>query len=233
MKYLITGGCGFIGSHLADYLLERGHSVWVIDDLTTGSIQNILHLKGKERFNYVIDSVMNEPVVAEVIDHADGIFHMAAVVGVRIVVEEPIRTITTNIDCTNVVLKHASKKGKKVLRASTSEVYGKSAKVPYNEEQELLYGPTTRSRWSYAYSKAVDEFLALAHFQTRALPVVIVRLFNTVGPRQTGNYGMVIPRFVQQALMGESLSVYGDGQQSRCFCHVADVAQALLRLMET
>ena len=232
MKYLITGGCGFVGSHLADLLLGLGHSVMLIDDLSTGAVQNILHLKGKQGFEYVIDSVLNEPLVAELIDQADGIFHLAAVVGVRIVVEEPIRTITTNIDCTNVVLKHASKKGKRVLLASTSEVYGKSDKVPYREDQDLLYGPTTKSRWSYAYSKAVDEFLALAHYQTRALPVVIVRLFNTVGPRQTGNYGMDIPRFVQQALMGESLSVYGDGKQSRCFCHVADVAKALLRLME-
>ena len=233
MKYLITGGCGFVGSHLADLLLGLGHSVMVIDDLSTGAVQNILHLKGKQGFEYVIDSVLNEPLVAELIDQADGIFHLAAVVGVRIVVEEPIRTITTNIDCTNVVLKHASKKGKRVLLASTSEVYGKSDKVPYREDQDLLYGPTTKSRWSYAYSKAVDEFLALAHYQTRALPVVIVRLFNTVGPRQTGNYGMVIPRFVQQALMQESLSVYGDGKQSRCFCHVADVSKALAKLMET
>jgi len=233
MKYLITGGCGFVGSHLSDLLLELGHSVMVIDDLSTGAVQNILHLKGNAGFEYVIDSVLNESLVAELIDQADGVFHLAAVVGVRIVVEEPIRTITTNIDCTNVVLKHACKKGKRVLLASTSEVYGKSDKVPYREDQDLLYGPTTKSRWSYAYSKAVDEFLALAHYQTRALPVVIVRLFNTVGPRQTGNYGMVIPRFVQQALMGESLSVYGDGKQSRCFCHVADVAKALVRLMET
>ncbi len=233
MKYLITGGCGFVGSHLADLLLEQGHSVWVIDDLTTGSIQNILHLKGRKGFQYVIDSVMNEPLLAELIDQADGIFHLAAVVGVRIVVEEPIRNITTNIDSTSVVLKHASKKGKKVLLTSTSEVYGKSDRVPYGEEQDLLYGPTTKSRWSYAFSKAVDEFLALAHYRTRALPVVIVRLFNTVGPRQTGAYGMVIPRFVQQALMSESMTVYGDGRQSRCFCHVADVTRALARLMET
>src|ERR1051325_1001674 len=182
MKYLITGGCGFVGSHLADLLLGLGHSVMVIDDLTTGRIQNILHLKGTPKFEYVIDSVLNEPLLAELVDQADGFFHLAAVVGVRIVVEEPIGTITPNIHCTNVLLKHASKKGKKVLLASTSEVYGKSTKLPYNEEQDLLYGPTTKSRWSYAYSKAVDEFLALAHYRTRALPVIIVRLFNTVGP---------------------------------------------------
>jgi UDP-glucose 4-epimerase len=233
VKYLITGGCGFVGSHLADRLIGLGHSVVVIDDLTTGSMQNILHLRENPRFEYVIGSVLNEPLLAECVDQVEGIFHLAAAVGVTIVVEQPIRTITTNIDCTEVVLEHASKKGKKVLFTSTSEVYGKSEKAPYAEDDDLHYGPTTKNRWCYAYSKAVDEFLALAHHRTRGLPVVIVRLFNTVGPRQTGAYGMVVPRFVEQALTGESITIYGTGEQSRCFCHVEDVTAALVRLMES
>ncbi|MBI1748978.1 MAG: SDR family NAD(P)-dependent oxidoreductase [Acidobacteria bacterium] len=233
MKYLITGGSGFIGSHLADRLLEQGHTVLVVDDLTTGSIENIQHLKNHARFQYVIDSVMNEPLLAELIDCVDGVFHLAAVVGVRLVVDEPIRTIQTNIHCTELVLKHAGKKGKKVLITSTSEVYGKSAQVPYSEDDALVYGPTTKSRWSYAYSKAIDEFLALAYYKTRGLPIIITRLFNTVGPRQTGHYGMVLPRFVQQALAGGPITVYGDGHQMRCFCHVTDVTRALAQLMES
>ena len=231
MKYLITGGSGFVGSHLADLLLQQGHSVIIIDDLTTGSIENILHLKTNPQFQYVIDSVMNESLLAELIDQVDGVFHLAAVVGVRLVVDEPIRTIETNIRCTELVLKHAGKKGKKVLLTSTSEVYGKSERVPYTEDGDLHYGPTTRSRWSYAFSKAIDEFLALAYYKTRGLPVIVVRLFNTVGPRQTGHYGMVVPRFVQQALTGGPITIYGNGQQTRCFCHVADVVRALSQLM--
>lgn len=231
MKYLITGGSGFIGSHLADVLLQQEHSVIIIDDLTTGSIENILHLKANPRFQYVIDSVTNESLLAELVDQVDGVFHLAAVVGVRLVVDEPIRTIETNIRCTELVLKHASKKGKKVLLTSTSEVYGKSDQVPYSEDGDLQYGPTTRSRWSYAFSKAIDEFLALAYYRTRGLPVVVVRLFNTVGPRQTGHYGMVLPRFIKQALTGGPITVYGTGEQTRCFCHVADVVRALAQLM--
>lgn len=231
MKYLITGGSGFIGSHLADLLIQQGHAVSIIDDLTTGSIENILHLKANPRFQYVIDSVTNESLLAELVDQVDGVFHLAAVVGVRLVVDEPIRTIETNIRCTELVLKHASKKGKKVLLTSTSEVYGKSDQVPYAEDGDLQYGPTTRSRWSYAFSKAIDEFLALAYYKTRGLPVVVVRLFNTVGPRQTGHYGMVLPRFIKQALTGGPITVYGTGEQTRCFCHVADVVQALAQLM--
>lgn len=232
MKFLVTGGSGFIGSHLADRLLKEGHTVSVIDDLTTGSIENILHLKGNPRFQYVIDSVTNEPLLAELIDGADAVFHLAAVVGVRLVVDEPIRTIQTNIHCTELVLKHASKKGKKVLITTTSEIYGKSTQVPYSEDHDLVYGPTTRSRWSYAFSKAIDEFLALAYHKTRGVPAVIVRLFNTVGPRQTGHYGMVLPRFVQQAFNEGPITVYGDGKQMRCFCHVGDVIRALTQLME-
>jgi UDP-glucose 4-epimerase len=232
VKYLITGGSGFIGSHLAERLLQLGHSVFVIDDLSTGSIENILHLKIQDRFKYIIDSVMNEPLLAELVDWSDAVFHLAAVVGVRLVVEEPIRTIQTNIQNTEFVLKHASKKGKKVLITSTSEIYGKSMKVPFSEKGDLVYGPTTKSRWSYAFSKAIDEFLALAYYETRGVPVIIVRLFNTVGPRQTGHYGMVVPRFVQQALIGGPITVYSDGNQKRCFCHVADVTRALVQIME-
>ena len=233
MKYLITGGSGFIGSHLAERLLHNGHSVIVIDDLTTGTIENIRHLKTSSKFQYVIDSVTNESLMAELIDSVDAVFHLAAVVGVRLVVDEPIRTIQTNIHCTELVLKHASKKSKKVIITSTSEIYGKSEQIPFSEENDLVYGSTTKSRWSYAFSKGVDEFLALAYHQTRALPVMIVRLFNTVGPRQTGHYGMVIPRFVHQALSGMPITVYGDGKQTRCFCHVEDATRAFAKLMET
>lgn len=231
MKFLITGGSGFIGSHLAESLLQQGHSVLVIDDLTTGAIENILHLKQHPLFQYTIDSVMNERLLAELVDSVDAVFHLAAVVGVRLVVDEPIRTIETNIHCTELVLEKASRKGKKVLLTSTSEIYGKSQQVPYSEEDDLVYGPTTMSRWSYAFSKGIDEFLALAYHKTRGVPVIIVRLFNTVGPRQTGRYGMVLPRFIQQALNGLPLTVYGDGSQMRCFCHVADVTRALMQLM--
>lgn len=233
MDALITGGAGFIGSHLAEALLARGDTVHIIDDLSTGSIRNIDHLKVNERFHYIIDTVENVPVMAELVDRADVIFHLAAAVGVRLVVESPVRTIETNLRGTEIVLALASKKKKPVFIASTSEVYGKSEKVPYSEDDDLLIGPPHVGRWAYACSKAIDEFLALAYWRERGVPVVIGRFFNTVGPRQTGRYGMVLPRFVQQALSGNPITVYGDGEQSRCFCYVEDVVQAVIRLMET
>jgi UDP-glucose 4-epimerase len=233
MRILITGGAGFIGSHLADSLLERGDSVTVIDDLSTGSINNISHLKDRAEFRYVIDSVMNIPLLAELVDETDVVYHLAAAVGVRLIVESPVRTINTNIGATELVLQMASKKKKKVMITSTSEVYGKSTKLPFQEDDDLVMGAPVRGRWSYACSKAIDEFLALAYFREKKLPTIIVRLFNTVGPRQTGMYGMVIPTFVQQALGGSPLTIHGDGEQSRCFTYVGDVVNALLRLMET
>lgn len=230
MKYLITGGAGFVGSHLAETLLEQGHRVAIIDDLSTGSVDNIDHLKRHKRFHYTIDSVFNEPVTAELVDAADIVFHLAAAVGVMLIVESPVRTIETNIGGTEIVLKHAAKKRKPVVIASTSEVYGKSTKVPYREDDDLVLGATVKGRWSYACSKAIDEFLALSYWKERKLPTIIVRLFNTVGPRQTGRYGMVIPRFVTQALDGKPLTVFGTGRQSRCFAHVADVVACMARL---
>ncbi len=232
MKYLITGGAGFVGSHLAAALLDAGHHVAVIDDLSTGQMENILHLKDNPGFEYVIDTISNEPVLAEMIDLCDRVYHLAAAVGVKLIVESPVRTIETNIHGTELVLKHADTKKKKVLITSTSEVYGKKEEVPYRETDDLLFGPTTKSRWSYACSKAIDEFLALSYHRERHLPVVIVRLFNTVGPRQVGHYGMVIPRFVNQALDGGPITVYGDGKQSRCFASVSDVVKVLLALMD-
>jgi nucleoside-diphosphate-sugar epimerase len=231
VRFLITGGAGFIGSHLADELLERGDQVHVLDDLSTGSIDNMRHLKGKPGFEYTIDSAANAPIVAELVDSADVVFHLAAAVGVQLIVESPVRTIETNVHCTEVVLAQASKKKKPVFIASSSEVYGKSADLPYREDGDLTLGATTKGRWSYACSKAIDEFLAIAHWKERKLPTVIGRLFNTVGPRQTGRYGMVIPNFVTQALADRPLTVYGDGTQRRCFCHVADVVRALADLM--
>ena len=232
MQILITGGAGFIGSHLADALIARGDSVTVLDDLSTGSIANIRQLKGCERFQYVIDSVMNKPLLAELVDEADVVAHLAAAVGVRLIVESPVRTLDTNIRATELVLQAAAKKKKKVLITSTSEVYGKSEKFPFSEDDDLVMGPPVRGRWSYACSKAIDEFLALAYHRERNLPAVVVRLFNTVGPRQTGAYGMVLPRFVTQALAGQPITVYGDGTQSRCFTWVGDVISALIRLLE-
>jgi UDP-glucose 4-epimerase len=231
VRFLITGGAGFIGSHLADELLGRGDHVHVLDDLSTGSIDNLRHLKGRPGFGYTIDSAANAPVMAELVDSADVVFHLAAAVGVQLIVESPVRTIETNVHCTEIVLAQASKKKKPVFIASTSEVYGKSAELPYREDGDLTLGPTIRGRWSYACSKAIDEFLAIAYWKERKLPTVIGRLFNTVGPRQTGRYGMVIPNFVAQALAGRPLTVYGDGTQRRCFCHVADVVRALADLM--
>ena len=232
MRTLLTGGAGFVGSHLADALLAQGHQVSVIDDLSTGSMENIAHLRGRPGFEYVIDSVMNEPLVAEMIDRADVVFHLAAAVGVKLIVEVPVRTIETNVHGTEVVLKHASKKGKLVIVFSTSEVYGKSTDIPFREDSSLVIGATTKHRWAYACSKAIDEFLALAYYKERRLPVIIVRLFNTVGPRQTGRYGMVIPNFVQQALAGQPITVYGDGSQSRSFTDVSDVVGALVRVAQ-
>lgn len=232
MRYLITGGAGFIGSHLAERLLRNGHGVVIIDDLCTGSIQNIENLKNKRGFDYVIDSIFNRPLLAELIDDCDAIFHLAASVGVRLIVESPVRTIETNVKGTEAVLELANKKKKRVLLASTSEVYGKSSKIPFTEDDDLVMGPTCKGRWSYACSKAIDEFLALAYWKEKKLPVVIARLFNTVGPRQTGRYGMVLPNFVRAALSGRPLTVFGDGTQSRCFCHVSDTIGALSRLIE-
>src|SRR5690242_4802020 len=232
MRALITGGAGFIGSHLSEALLEADHQVVILDNLSTGSIDNIAHLKGRRGFAYHIDSVNNEPLLAELIDHADVIFHFAAAVGVRLIVEQPVHTIETNVHGTEVVLKHANKKKKLVFIASTSEVYGKSADVPFREGADLVLGATVKHRWAYACSKLIDEFLALAYWKERKLPIIIVRLFNTVGPRQTGQYGMVLPTFVRQALAGQPITVFGDGTQSRSFTYVADVVDALVKLAQ-
>jgi UDP-glucose 4-epimerase len=231
MRVLITGGAGFIGSHLSDVLLERGDEVFIIDDLSTGSIDNVVHLKGHPRFHYTIDTVTNEPVLAELIDRCDIVVHLAAAVGVKLIVEQPVHTIETNVHGTEVVLKLASKKKKLVLIASTSEVYGKSTEVPFKEDADLVLGGTTKHRWAYACSKMIDEFLALAYWKERKLPVIVVRLFNTVGPRQTGQYGMVIPNFVRQALAGQPITVFGEGTQSRSFTYVGDVVRAMVALI--
>jgi UDP-glucose 4-epimerase len=231
VRVLITGGAGFIGSHLAEALLERNDEVFVLDNLSTGSIDNISHLKSHPRFHYTIDTVANEPLLAEMIDRCDTVVHLAAAVGVKLIVEAPVHTIETNVHGTEVVLKHANKKKKLVLIASTSEVYGKSAEVPFREDADLVLGPTAKHRWAYACSKMIDEFLALAYWKERKLPVIIVRLFNTVGPRQTGQYGMVLPSFVRQALAGKPITVYGDGTQSRSFTYVGDVVRGMVALI--
>jgi UDP-glucose 4-epimerase len=232
MRFLITGGAGFIGSHLAEELLRRGHAVHVLDDLSTGSIENIRQLKDEPRFCYTLESCSHSATVSELVDEADAVFHLAAAVGVQLIVESPVRTIETNVHCTEVVLSHAGKKRRPVFIASTSEVYGKSKALPFRESGDLVMGPTNLGRWSYACSKAIDEFLALAYYREKRLPIVIGRLFNTVGPRQTGRYGMVVPTFARQALAGEAITVFGDGTQRRCFCHVRDVVRALAELME-
>jgi UDP-glucose 4-epimerase len=233
VRYLITGGAGFIGSHLAEELLADGHVVHVLDDLSTGAMDNVRHLKAYRTFSYTIESAAVVSTVAELVDEADVVFHLAAAVGVELIVDSPVRTIETNVHCTEIVLAQANKKNKPVFIASTSEVYGKSADLPFREDGDLLLGPTSKGRWSYACSKAIDEYLALAYWKERRLPVVVGRLFNTVGPRQTGRYGMVVPSFVKQALAGEPLAVHGDGQQRRCFCHVRDVVRAMADLMQT
>jgi UDP-glucose 4-epimerase len=231
MRVLITGGAGFVGSHLSEALLDRGDDVFVLDNLSTGSIDNIVHLKDNPKFHYTIDSVTNEPLLAELVDRCDVVVHLAAAVGVKLIVESPVHTIETNVHGTEVVLKHANKKKKLVVVASTSEVYGKSTNVPFTEDADLVLGPSSKHRWAYACSKLIDEFLALAYWKERKLPVIVVRLFNTVGPRQTGQYGMVIPTFVRQALAGQPITVFGDGTQSRSFTYVGDVVRAMVALI--
>jgi UDP-glucose 4-epimerase len=233
LRYLLTGGAGFIGSHLSEALLKRGDEVFVLDDLSTGSVENIRHLKTNDRFHYFFDSITNKQLLAELVDESDIVFHLAAAVGVRLIVESPVRTLETNVYGTQLVLDAASKKKKLVVTASTSEVYGKSDKVPFREDADLVLGPTTMSRWSYAASKALDEFLALSYWRERKQPVIVVRFFNTVGPRQIGRYGMVLPNFVRQALDGKPITIFGTGQQSRCFCDVRDTIEALQRLLAT
>jgi UDP-glucose 4-epimerase len=233
LRVLITGGAGFVGSHLADHLLEQGAEIWAADNLSTGSIENIEHLRGHARFHYQTEDVMNAPAMAELVDRADVIFHLAAAVGVRLIVDSPVHTIEQNVRGTETILDLAAKKKKLVLLASTSEVYGKSNKVPFCEDDDLVIGPTSKGRWSYACSKAIDEFLALAYWKEKKVPVIIARLFNTVGPRQTGRYGMVLPNFVRQALTGAPLTIFGSGQQSRCFGYVGDVVEALAKLVRS
>jgi UDP-glucose 4-epimerase len=230
MHWLITGGAGFIGSHLAEALIDKGNRVTAIDDLSTGSASNLASIRTHSKFRLVVDTVSNVPVVTELVDNADIVVHLAAAVGVKLIVESPVRTIEVNVHGTEVVLKAAAKKGRRVLLASTSEVYGKSQQIPFREDQDLVLGPSTKGRWSYAASKLIDEFLALAYWKERKLPTTVIRLFNTVGPRQTGRYGMVIPTFVRQALSGQPITVFGSGEQSRCFCHVADIIQGIQAL---
>jgi UDP-glucose 4-epimerase len=231
--YLITGGAGFIGSHLAERLLERGDEVLLMDNLSTGSMENIRHLKKYDRMHYFLEPLENRQLLAELVDEADVIFHLAAAVGVKLIVESPVRTIETNVNGTQMVLEAACRKHKLVFIASTSEVYGKNTNVPFHEDADLVLGPTSKGRWSYAASKALDEFLALSYWKEKGLPVVVARFFNTVGPRQTGRYGMVLPNFVNQALENAPITVYGSGQQSRCFGDVRDSVEAVLRLIAT
>jgi len=233
LHYLITGGAGFIGSHLAERLLDRGDRVILLDNLSTGSIENIRHLKSCDRMQYHLDNIENRQLLAELVDDADVIVHLAAAVGVKLIVESPVKTIETNVNGTQLILEAACKKKKLVLTASTSEVYGKNTNVPFREDADLVLGPTTKGRWSYAASKALDEFLALSYWKEKKLPVIVARLFNTVGPRQTGRYGMVLPNFVKSALEHSAITVYGSGKQSRCFCDVRDTTEGLIRLMDS
>lgn len=232
MRYLVTGGCGFIGSHLAELLIANGHSVAVLDDLSTGQIANVAGLEEHPCFKILIGSVTDEQLVHEAVKECDAVFHLASAVGVRLIMDKPVETIDTIVTGTQVVLKWANRYRKPVLLTSTSEVYGKSANVPFQEDGDRLEGPTIKHRWAYACAKALDEFLAIAYWKSTSLPVIVVRLFNTVGPRQTGQYGMVVPNFVRAALANQTLCIHGDGKQSRCFCHVADVVRALKSLME-
>jgi len=233
LRYFITGGAGFIGSHLAERLLDRGDHVVLLDNLSTGSVENIRHLKSSPRLQYHLDNIENRQLLAELVDDADVIVHLAAAVGVKLIVESPVRTIETNVNGTQRILEAACKKKKLVFTASTSEVYGKNTNVPFRENADLVLGPTTKGRWSYAASKALDEFLALSYWKEKKLPVIVVRLFNTVGPRQTGRYGMVLPNFVKSALENSAITIYGSGKQSRCFCDVRDTIEGLIRLMDT
>ena len=233
MKILITGGAGFVGSHLADKFIAQGHEITVIDDLSTGRYANVEHLEGNENFRLIIDSVLNADLMEELIRETDRVFHMASAVGVRLIMEQPVKTIETIFHGTDVVLKYCSRYRKRVLVPSTSEVYGKGASIPFREEDDLLTGSTDKHRWAYACAKTLDEFLALAHWKETRLPVVVVRLFNTVGPRQTGQYGMVVPRFVHAAIKNEPITVFGDGTQQRCFGHVLDVVEGLSKLLES
>ena len=232
MKILITGGAGFVGSHLADKLIGQGHDITVIDDLSTGQYSNVAHLEGKGRFRLIIDTVLNEKLMEELIRETDHVYHMASAVGVKLIMDHPVKTIETIFRGTDVVLGFCSRYRKRVLIPSTSEVYGKSATVPFKEDDDLLTGSTDKHRWAYACAKTLDEFLALAHFKETRLPVVVVRLFNTVGPRQTGQYGMVVPRFIEAALKNETIEVHGDGTQSRCFGHVLDIVEGLTSLLD-
>lgn len=232
-KILITGGAGFVGSHLADKLINEGHQITVIDDLSTGRYQNVAHLEGQENFRLIIDTVLNDKLMEELIRETDRVFHMASAVGVRLIMEHPVKTIETIFRGTDVVLGFCSRYRKRVLVPSTSEVYGKGISVPFKEEDDLLTGSTDKHRWAYACAKTLDEFLALAHWKETRLAVAVVRLFNTVGPRQTGQYGMVVPNFVKAAIKGEPLIVHGDGSQSRCFGHVLDVIEGLTKVIET
>ena len=233
MKILITGGAGFVGSHLGDRLIRDGHEITVIDDLSTGRYSNVEHLEDQKGFRLIIDTVLNERLMEELIRETDRVYHMASAVGVRLIMEQPVKTIETIFHGTDVVLKFCSRYRKRVLIPSTSEVYGKGASIPFGEEDDLLTGATDKHRWAYACAKTLDEFLALAHWKETRLPVVVVRLFNTVGPRQTGQYGMVVPRFVHAALKNEPIPVYGDGTQARCFGHVADVVEGLAKMLDT
>jgi len=233
VKVFITGGAGFIGSHVADALIDRGDTVLILDDLSTGSMENIDHLVGRDGFEYRIGSATDVPLVSELVDRCDVTIHLAAAVGVKLIVEKPVHTIETNVRATEVVLGAAAKKQKLVVLASTSEVYGKGIKIPFSEEDDLKLGSTSHSRWAYACSKALDEWLALAYYREKHVPVIVTRFFNTVGPRQTGRYGMVLPTFVSQAVAGEPITVYGTGEQSRCFGHVRDATDAVFKLMDT
>ncbi|MGI9035661.1 MAG: GDP-mannose 4,6-dehydratase [Pyrinomonadaceae bacterium] len=233
MKILITGGAGFVGSHLADKLYNEGHEITVIDDLSTGRYQNVAHLEGKERFRLIIDTILNQQLMEELIRDSDRVFHMASAVGVKLIMEQPVKTIETIFHGTDVVLKFCSRYRTRVLIPSTSEVYGKSTQVPFTEDNDILKGSTSKHRWAYACAKELDEFLALAHWKETRLPVAVIRLFNTVGPRQTGQYGMVVPNFIKAALKDEPIPIHGDGNQARCFGHVSDVVEGLTKAIET